>query len=83
MDRRYVYAIIFPSNFHITVGTEVCFLKGDIQYFSFSCTAWWSDNHILYKVIPQYFQYPPGTVCSYCNIIIYIPSAVPLGLFCQ
>ena len=30
------------------------------------------ENHILYKVFPCYFQYPPGTIHSYYNIIDYI-----------
>ena len=28
------------------------------------------------KCSPQYFQYPPGTIHSYYNIIDYIPYAV-------
>ena len=27
--------------------------------------AQWFNNHIVYKVLPKYFKYPPGTVHSY------------------
>ena len=43
---------------------------------SFMYTAQGPDDHVLYKVPPGHFQYPPGTTPSYYIIIDYIPYAV-------
>ena len=38
---------------------------------SFRGKAQWSDNHILHKVLPWYFQYPPVTKHSYYSYWLY------------
>ena len=43
---------------------------------SFRCTAWRSDNQMLHKVLPGYFQYPPGTIHGYYSVVDYIFHAV-------
>lgn len=35
---------------------------------SFSCPAWWLDNHFTVYPPTRYFQHPPGTTLSYRNI---------------
>ena len=75
VESVHTYVYIAVSLFLFKCYFQLQFILSIILHW-FQVDAQWLDNRTLHKVLPRYFQCPPGTIHSYCVIMDYIPYAV-------